>query len=137
MIFLVFVLIMPQISQAVRFPPMHELSVMEGILNVVLKHARQHEVQRVVAVSLRIGEMTDLVDEWMQRYFDYLSDKTVAAGAVLKIERVPVVFACESCGTDYPVDIREARDPACPACGGKKARLKSGREFFIKNIEVM
>ena len=51
---------MPQIPQAVRFPPMHELSVMEGILNVVLKHARQHEVQRVVAVSLRIGEMTDL-----------------------------------------------------------------------------
>jgi len=49
---------------------MHELSVMEGILNVVLKHARQNGVQRVVAVSLRVGEMTDLVDEWMQRYFD-------------------------------------------------------------------
>ncbi len=116
---------------------MHELSVMEGVLNVVLKHARQNGVQRVLAVRLRVGEMTDLVDEWMQRYFDYLSEKTVAAGAVLKIERTPVVFQCESCGTDYPVNLREARDPSCPACGGIKARLKSGREFFIKNIEVM
>jgi hydrogenase nickel incorporation protein HypA/HybF len=116
---------------------MHELSVMEGILNVVLKHARQNDVQRVVAVSLRVGEMTDLVDEWMQRYFDYLSDKTIAAGAVLKIERAPVVFQCEACGTDFPVNIRDVRDTTCPACGGNKIRLKSGREFFIKNIEVM
>jgi Zn finger protein HypA/HybF involved in hydrogenase expression len=38
---------------------------------------------------------------------------------------------------DFPVNMKEIRDAACPACQGNKIRLKSGREFFIKNIEVI
>ena len=116
---------------------MHELSVMESILNIVVKHALKNDVKKVLGISLRVGEMTDLVDEWMQRYFDYLSKETIAAGAVLKIERIPVIFQCESCGMDFPVDMKEIWDTACTACQGNKVRLKSGREFFIKNIEVI
>jgi hydrogenase nickel incorporation protein HypA/HybF len=116
---------------------MHELSVMESILNIVVKHALKNDVKKVLGISLRVGEMTDLVDEWMQRYFDYLSKKTIAAGAVLKIERIPVIFQCESCDMDFPVNMKEIRDAVCPACQGNKVRLKSGREFFIKNIEVI
>ena len=68
---------------------MHELSVMESILNIVVKHALKNDAKKILGISLRVGEMTDLVDEWMQRYFDYLSKETIAAGAVLKIERIP------------------------------------------------
>jgi hydrogenase nickel incorporation protein HypA/HybF len=116
---------------------MHELSVMESILNIALKHARKHEAHRILGIGLRVGEMSDLVDEWMQRYFDYLSRETIAAGALLKIERTPVIFECESCGTEFPVHMKEIRDATCPGCGGSKTRFKSGREFFIKNIEVI
>ena len=116
---------------------MHELSVMESILNIALKHARMHEASRILGIGLRVGEMSDLVDEWMQRYFDYLSKDTLAAGALLKIERTPVIFECESCGTAFPVPLKEIRDATCPECRGDKTRFKSGREFIIKNIEVI
>jgi Zn finger protein HypA/HybF involved in hydrogenase expression len=33
--------------------------------------------------------------------------------------------------------MKEIRDTACPACQEDKTCLKSGREFFIKNIEVI
>jgi hydrogenase nickel incorporation protein HypA/HybF len=116
---------------------MHELSVVDSILKVVLKHAAMNGVEKVVAVGLRIGELSDLVDEWVQHYFDYLSKDTIAAGATLRIERSPVIFRCENCGEDFSVQVRETKKFVCPACGGEKVSLVSGREFYIKNIEVL
>jgi hydrogenase nickel incorporation protein HypA/HybF len=116
---------------------MHELSVVDSILKVVLKHAAINGVEKVVGVELRIGELSDLADEWVQQYFDYLSKDTIAAGATIKIERSPVIFRCENCGEDFSVPVRETRKFVCPACGGKKVTLVSGREFYIKNIEVI
>lgn len=116
---------------------MHELAVTESILKVVLKHASLNGVRRVLGVALRIGELSDLEDEWLQRYFDYLSKDTPAAGARLRIERVPVVFRCAPCGHDFPVKVREIDRVRCPRCGGERMTLISGREYFIKNIEVI
>jgi len=116
---------------------MHELPVTENILKVVLRHAEEAKAEKIVSVSLRIGELSDIIEEWLQRYFDYLSKDTPAEGAALRIERVPVIFRCEGCGESFPVKVREVREIVCPSCGGGKAAFVSGREFFIKNIEVI
>jgi hydrogenase nickel incorporation protein HypA/HybF len=115
---------------------LHELPITENILKVVLKHAGEDGAQRVVRVHLRVGELSDVVGEWLQRYFDYLSRGTAAEGAALVIERTPVTFRCEGCGASFPVKVREVEGIVCPGCGGGKATLLSGREFFIKYIEV-
>ena len=117
--------------------PMHELAITEGILKVVLRHAAASGAGRVVGVSLRIGELSDLADEWLQRYFDYLSRDTIAAGASIRVERIPVVFRCEECGNTFPVKFREAKNIACPVCGREKAVMVSGREFTVQQIEVI
>jgi hydrogenase nickel incorporation protein HypA/HybF len=116
---------------------MHELAVTEGILKVVLRHASMNGAGRVVGIGLRIGELSDLADEWLQRYFNYLSRDTIAADAVIRIERIPVVFRCEGCGNDFPVRLRETKDIACPVCGSRKSVLVSGREFTVQQIEVI
>ena len=116
---------------------MHELPVTENILRIVLRHAEEAKAGAVVSVSLRVGELSDVVDEWLQRYFDYLSRGTPAEGAVLKIKRVPVIFWCERCGKSFDVNIRQIEDVLCPHCGGAKASFVSGREFFVKAIEVI
>jgi hydrogenase nickel incorporation protein HypA/HybF len=116
---------------------MHELPVTENILRIVLRYAEDAGAGKVISVSLRIGELSDVIDEWLQRYFDYLSKGTLAEGASLRVERAPVVFRCEGCGESFHVDIREVKDIVCPACGGVKATFVSGREFFIKAIEVI
>lgn len=106
-------------------------------MKVVLRHGEAAGAKRVISVSLRIGELSDVIEDWLQRYFDYLGKGTIAEGAVLRIERVPVIFRCEGCGESFSVRIREVRDVACPACGCAKATFVSGREFFIKAIEVI
>lgn len=114
---------------------MHELSITQDVVNIVLKHAETHGVNKVVSVNLRVGELRDVVEEWLQRFFDYLSKGTIAERAELKIERVPVVFRC-ACEETFSANIRKKREITCPGCGGKKFVLISGREFEIQGIEV-
>ncbi len=116
---------------------MHELAVTESILNLVIKHATRNQVEKVLSISLKIGELTDLVDEWMQRYFNYLSKDTIAEGAILKIERSPVVFQCDDCKNTFPVSLKDTGKIVCSRCNSEKVMLVSGREFFIENIEVV
>ena len=116
---------------------MHELHVTERILDIVLKHAAGHEVSKIVRIHLRVGELSDLEDEWLQRYFDYLSRDTLAENAELAIEKVPIVVRCESCACSFEIQKDQFREAVCPDCGESGFRLVSGREYFIKNIEVI
>ncbi len=115
---------------------MHELPVTQSILDIVLKHARMNRVRRVHAINLAIGEMSDLEDEWIQKYFDYISKGTLAQGARLVIERIPVVFRCNACGRESEAKTGQMMDFACPGCGGKELTLVSGREYYIRDMEA-
>lgn len=115
---------------------MHELPVTKRILDIVLKHARMNNVNKIMAINLTIGMMSELEDEWVQNYFDYLSKDTVAQGARLMIERTPVILECRSCSRTFEIDIRKIEDILCPFCGYKKFTLISGREYHIKSMEA-
>ena len=116
---------------------MHELPVTESILRVVLTYAGRHDVQKVTAINLEVGEMSDLETEWMQRYFEYIAKDSIASEAKLHIDRKPVVMECEECKESFQVDIKKAGEIICPGCGGKNNRMVSGREYFVKSIEVI
>jgi hydrogenase nickel incorporation protein HypA/HybF len=117
---------------------MHEMAVVEDVLKVSLKHAGMNNASKIVSIVLRVGEMRDVIDEWMQRFFDFLSRGTIAEGAKLRIMRTPVLFRC-ACGETFPVTmdkIRESTKASCPSCNGKDTFFCSGREFEIIGIEV-
>jgi hydrogenase nickel incorporation protein HypA/HybF len=116
---------------------MHELAVTESILRVALRYANEAKAEKIIRIHLRIGSLSDVSDEWLQRYFDFLSKDSIAEKAVLSIEHVPAMFRCEDCGESFPFDLRKMSNIECPACRGSKVTLISGREFFIKNIEVI
>jgi hydrogenase nickel incorporation protein HypA/HybF len=115
---------------------MHELPVTESILKIVLKHAQASGVRKVRTIRLKVGKISDLEDEWIQRYFDYLSKGTVAEGARLEIERAPIVMQCNACSESYEVEAAKIGDLPCPACGRKGGTLRSGREYTVKDMEA-
>lgn len=115
---------------------MHELPVMQSILTVVLRHAAMHHVKRVHAIRLSVGTLSDLEEEWMQKYFDHLSAGTVAEGARLRIEWVPAVLVCEECANRFELDKSRLDGITCPACGQRKFSLVSGRQYHIKDMEA-
>ncbi|MBN2099479.1 MAG: hydrogenase maturation nickel metallochaperone HypA, partial [Dehalococcoidia bacterium] len=52
---------------------MHELPVVQSLFDICVKHATANNVTKIIAVNLKVGEVSDLQDEWIQRYFDFLS----------------------------------------------------------------
>ena len=107
------------------------------ILDIVLRHAQANDVSKVISIQLKIGELSDLEDEWIQKYFDHLSKDTIAKNAKLKIERAPVVMKCDDCEHSFEINIREIKDIQCPECAHKKCTFMSGKEYYIKDMEVI
>jgi hydrogenase nickel incorporation protein HypA/HybF len=114
---------------------MHELSVMSNILEIVLDYAGKYRVQRVSKINLEVGELSDLLPEWMQTYFDFVSKDTLADKAVLSIEKLPALLRCRSCSHEYGFT-RDNWQFACPACDSADVEILQGREFRIVSIEV-
>ncbi len=113
---------------------MHELPVTQAILDTALHTAQQAGAARVVAVDLVIGELSGIVDDSVQFYFDILSRDTLAAGAVLRFHRRAGRAACPDCGHGY--DVSPPLAPFCPVCGGARVQVSGGREFFLESIEI-
>lgn len=115
---------------------MHELYVTKSIQQIVLKHAQKNGIKKVITVNLEIGALSDLQDEWLQRYFDRLSLGTVVEGARLRIRRVPAVFQCCECQQTYQIHSFYVQSLTCPHCSSAKVTLQTGREFRILNMEA-
>ena len=116
---------------------MHELQVTEQSLNVALDHAARERVDRILAIRLRVGELSDLEERWLQHYFDYLSRGTLAENARLEIEWAPIVLQCSGCAFRLEVRREELAAVQCGGCGEARWELVSGREYLVKNLEVM
>lgn len=115
---------------------MHELAVTKSILKLALDHAAQHGAQRVLAIHLLIGEMRNLEEDWIQRYFDYISNGTAAEHAVIKVKKVPVVFRCKSCQQTFTPNLKEDKPMLCTHCGSFEYDLVSGRELVVEQLEA-
>jgi hydrogenase nickel incorporation protein HypA/HybF len=114
---------------------MHELSITQSILEIALDYAHRNQAARIIAIQLKIGEITDFDDEWIQRYFDFVSKETLAEGAKLHITRIPAQLQCRTCSFIFPLD-RSTWNSQCPACQSKDTQLVSGREFRVEALEV-
>lgn len=113
---------------------MHELAITQRILEIALEHASQAGAQRITAIHLVVGDLSSIVDDSVQFYFDHLSPGTMAAGARLVFNRVPGRFRCRACSREFTA--QRGLDWRCPACGGWGVEILQGREFAIDSIEV-
>lgn len=115
---------------------MHELSYTRSILDAVVASAEAAGASRVRSVHLVVGEVRDIVDELFRDCFGYLARNTVAAGAEIFIERVPLSLACRRCGTVFRADALSSQKIACPQCAQSDYAIHSGMEFRIDSIEI-
>jgi hydrogenase nickel incorporation protein HypA/HybF len=112
---------------------MHELGVTQSLLNLVLHHAQEAGAVRVKELNLVIGELSSIVDDSVQFYWDMVSRDSIAENAILNFKRLPATLHCDDCGHDFPI---EQRDFVCPACGSGKIRVVGGEEFYLESIDV-
>lgn len=112
---------------------MHEMSICEGILQILEEQARIHGYRRVKTMRLEIGPLAGVELDALRFSFEVVAKGTLSEGAGLEIIQPPGEAWCLPCGKAVP--IRERFDN-CPECGSYQLKVTSGDQLRIKELEV-
>lgn len=109
------------------------MALTEKILNIVIREAEAHQAKKIKKIGILLGDLSGVVSDSMEMYFELISKGTMAEGAVLEFTREKARLYCNQCQTEY---IKEPGDFLCPVCGSLGRFTDVGRECTVQNIEV-
>lgn len=109
----------------------HELA--NHLLEIVDQTAYRISARRILAVHLAVGGRRTFDLERLHDTFDTAARGTVAEGAELFIEILPVRHHCQSCGHDFQA--ANAEHP-CPACGHPHTEMIGGEELRLLDLDI-
>jgi len=111
----------------------HEMSLCEGVLQVLQDNAASQQFSRVKTVWLEVGPFAGVEVDALRFCFDVVCRGTLAEGAALEVIEPPGQGWCMQCSET--VSIQQRFDP-CPRCGGYQLQTTGGDELRIKELEV-
>ena len=112
---------------------MHELAVTESLLQTASDYAKQNNADRVVCLNLVIGELSGIIDDSVQFYWEMISENTICSQAKLNIERKTAKLSCIACGNIYKL---QGELIPCPKCSSMQVKVIAGDEFLLESIEI-
>ena len=111
---------------------MHELSVTESILTITKRYAEQEKAAKVTDVYLVIGDLSSIIDDSVQFYWDFITKDTICAESKLHFTRVHAKAKCLACGYEYSLTELQP----CPECESARFRIITGEEFYVDSIQI-
>jgi hydrogenase nickel incorporation protein HypA/HybF len=113
---------------------MHEMSLAEGMREILVDQARAHNVSRITRVRVEIGRFAGVEKPALEFAWDIVMKGSPAEGAALEMLDIPGKAMCFDCARE--VEIENRLDP-CPHCGGGKLVPTGGDEMRIKDLEAV
>lgn len=112
---------------------MHEMSLAEGVLQIIEDSAKTQNFSRVKTVWLEIGQLAGVEVEAMKFCFDAVTRDSIAQDAKLEIVEKPGQAWCLHCAETVQV---HALYDACPKCGSHQVQVTGGNEMRVKELDV-
>ena len=112
---------------------MHELSIMQGVLDMVRDSAVQNGINRINKLKLVIGSLTMIMPDSLRFAFEVLSQEEMFREAELQIEAVPAVIKCQACNGETAQE--DVYCFVCSACGSNQVEVIKGREMYLDYYE--
>jgi len=112
---------------------MHELSIAQSIMQIVLSEAEKTRARKVVNVTIKVGELAGVLSDSLTFCFNLLAKSTIAEHASLTIEKVPIRGYCSQCEKEFVITENRYH---CTSCGNAHIELTSGRELQIDHLEI-
>lgn len=112
---------------------MHELTVTESLIQIAVQHAASAGASHITDLNIVMGELSSIVDDSVQFYWDIIAQNTIAENARLHFRRIPAEFVCLDCGNRYRPN---AETFGCPVCSNVQVKMAAGDEFYLESIEV-
>ena len=113
---------------------MHEMGIVQNIMDIVEQQAKMHKATKIVSVALEFGMLTAVQPDAVRFAFEVLSNGGMAEGARLDITIIPIKVRCLECGKET---VMEDYQPFCPACSSAGIQIIEGRdEMRIVSLEI-
>jgi len=112
---------------------MHEMSLCEGVLQILQDNANTQGFTKVKTVWLEIGGLSGVEPDAMRFCFDVVMRGTLANECRLEIVEIPGKAWCMQCAQVVPV---AQRFDACPECGSFQLQVTEGEEMKVRELEV-
>lgn len=112
---------------------MHELSVCEELLGRVRATAREHGARSVGRITVRLGPLSGVEPDLLDRAFGIARAGDYTAGARLVLESAPVRIRCRSCANEAEAAPNRL---VCASCGDYHVELVGGDELLLASIEL-
>jgi hydrogenase nickel incorporation protein HypA/HybF len=109
----------------------HELSIAQSITEIACRHA---DGRRISKIELKVGQLRQVVPSALTFSFQLVAEGTLAEGAELQIESVPVVARCRPCGAESQLDCFPFQ---CRICDGFDLGIVTGEELEVESIECL
>lgn len=112
---------------------MHEVGIMQDLLQSAIKRAKDEGAEHIRLVQMRVGNASGVAPESLELAFDVVKKGTIAEDAHLQIDRVSTICYCTNCDVEFePVDLLNE----CPHCHQSSTHIQHGREFELEYLEV-
>lgn len=105
-----------------------------SIVETATALARQQSADRVLDVTVRIGQLATIHEDALRYSFGLARTATPLAQSSLTVIPVPVHIWCPSCERDR--ELPSIQRFVCPACGTPSGDIRAGRELEIESITL-
>ena len=112
---------------------MHEMSIVEALVETVQRELCAHPDGRVRAVRVRIGQLRLVEPSLLEFCYVAAVRDTPLAGSRLEVEEVEGAARCDVCSLEFSV---EESWFECPRCRSPRARLVRGDELLLTSLEI-
>ena len=113
---------------------MHEISVLEKVVNTCRKVAADNNVSHITAIGLTVGELTGYLPYFFTEYFPIITKgEPLFENTKLQIKEIRGEALCNECKTMYNVMKAEGK---CPKCSSRSKTIIGGQEFKLDELIV-
>jgi hydrogenase nickel incorporation protein HypA/HybF len=110
------------------------MAIAQNILDIAVAAAERGGAEKITRVNLVAGALRAIVPTQITFCFGIAAENTIAGGAELNLEIVPVKGKCRGCGENFVV---KDYNYICPGCEGSDIEVTGGTELRIRDIEVV
>ena len=122
-------------AENLEIDDMHEVAVMQNVVQTILARMQQAGACRVTEAQLVIGASGHFTEDAARLHFEALTRGTPIEGAELSISWLPASFQCFSCSHRFE-SYEPSEQVACPRCADMALEIGHKDICFVSAIDV-
>lgn len=111
---------------------MHEFSIVNSLLDMCEKNAKQNNATKITKVEVKIGKLSGVEPHLLSTAFNTFKEKTICDGAEFVMHLQDLVVWCETCQVQ---SVLTNNTFICPTCENI-LEVIDGEEMYLMRLEM-